>query len=135
VEEDAEAFTYEELVKADRMLNVGMSLELMSAYMYAKREGTSAPEYIIRILRAERDRRQEVDAVIRDRDMVDGIIDDARKAGVPIVEYIMSGAPFSSPGEHQVASPWKLNPDFLAKLLTLLEERASGDVGDRREQR
>jgi hypothetical protein len=126
VMKDDEKFTYEDLEKADRRMNAGLPMELLSVYGYAQREGISAPEYIIKVLRAERDRQQDIDAVIRDRDMADMFLDKAAEAGMTIVEYVMSGQFFSNPEQHRVKSAYKINPDFLATLLTRMEERAAG---------
>jgi hypothetical protein len=109
-----------ELLAADWALNAGLPLELMSAEGYAHRDGVSREEYIIKVLRAERDKRQRDDAITGDQVMLDKIIDGARRAGVTVVDYIINGE-FTS--GTQRCSTWNLSPDFLAKLLTRYEER------------
>jgi hypothetical protein len=123
---DDEKFTYEDLEAADRARNAGTSIELMSAFMYARHEGISTPEYIIKVLRAERDRKQDIDAVIRDRELADKVIDEAGEAGMTIVAYVMSGQLFGDPELHRMTRTWDISPDFLATLLTRMEERAAG---------
>jgi hypothetical protein len=115
---DPETGTWDALVKADEMRNVGLPLELISASVYAEREGITREDYIIRVLRAERDRRQKEDAVTSSNALLDDVIDRAREAGVPVVEYLLSDA-FPARAD----STWEISPDFLARLLTRLEER------------
>lgn len=110
------------LFQADCDLNIGLPLELLSAEGYAERNGLTREAYIIRVLRAERERRQEEDGLARDRDMLDMVIDAARDEGVPIMEYVLSGKLLPRIGRSRT---WDLSPDFLAKLLTRYEERTT----------
>jgi hypothetical protein len=123
-DKDDMKFSYAELVAADQQLNMGMAIELLSGTIYARRENISLPAYIVKILRAERVRRQAEDSAASDQVLLDEVIDRASAAGVTIVEYLLSGAIFSKPDEHRRTSTWELSPNFLAKLLTRMEERS-----------
>lgn len=121
--QEAEDGDWAALVRADCARNAGLPLELLGASGYAGREGITREEYVIRVLRAERERRQAEDAIARDQGMLDMIIDAARKEGIPVVEYALSGRLVPAIGRSRT---WDLSPDFLAKLLTRYEERANG---------
>lgn len=112
-------FSYRDLTSADCARNAGMAMELFSAALYAGHDGLSVPAYIIKILRAERERRQDADRIARDKVLLDEVIDAARAASLPIVDYLLSGQFPGGP----VTSTWKLSPDFLARLITRMEER------------
>lgn len=120
----AEDGTWEALVKADRERNVGMPMELLSAEGYAERDGITREMYIIRVLRAERERRQAEDAISSDKVLLDMVIDAAREDGVGVVEYVLSGKLIPKIGRSRT---WDISPDFLAKLLTRFEERFGGE--------
>lgn len=120
----AEDGTWEALVKADCEHNAGLPMELLSAEGYAERDGITRETYIIRILRAERKRRQVEDAIGSDRVMLDMVIDAAREDGVGVVEYVLSDKLIPKIGRSRT---WDISPDFLAKLLTRFEERFGGE--------
>lgn len=124
--EDPEDGSWAALVKADEARNAGIPIDLLSASGYAEREGISREDYIIRVLRAERDRRQQEDAIASDRILLDDVIDGARDAGLPVVEFILSDR-FPA----RANRTWDISPDFLAKIIGRLEERAAktGDDG------
>jgi hypothetical protein len=108
------------LVQADRDRNAGMPIELLNAEVYANREGLTREEYVIKVLRAERDRRQAEDRIASDHVLLDEVIDSAHAEGIAIVEYVTSGAFLPRLGPRRT---WDINPDFLAQLLTRLQER------------
>lgn len=116
----AEDGTWGALVKADRERNVGMPMELISAEGYAERDGITREEYIIKVLRAERERRQAEDSISSDRVMLDMVIDAAHADGVTVVEYVLSGKLIPKIGRSRT---WDISPDFLAKLLDRYQER------------
>jgi hypothetical protein len=116
---------WRELVAADRNLNIGMPLELLAAEGYACRDGITREDYIIKVLRAERARRQHEDAIAADIVLMDDVIDRARAAGVTIVDFLLSDD-FLHLGRGQT---WDLSPDFLAKLLTRYQKRVELSAG------
>jgi hypothetical protein len=112
--------SWDKLVEADRDRNAGMAIELLSAEGYANRENLTLERYIIKVLRAERDRRQAVDQIASDNALLDEVIDAATNDGSTIVEYLTSGAFLPHIGPR---TTWEMSPDFLASLLTRVQER------------
>lgn len=109
-----------ELVQADRDRNAGMPIDLISVEGYAKMDGITPEEYIIKVLRAERERRQIQERAGSDRQMADQVIDEAILTGQPVVEYVLTRLALP-PGRIQ-----DVRPEFLAKLIARLEERNDG---------
>lgn len=104
-----------ELAKADEQANGGgFDIDLMSAHMYAQRDGLSFEEYIIKVLREERIRRQELDSVIRDRSLLDEIFLQVKAAKTDFLTFVATKY-----GDGDIR---KINPDFLVKVIRYLEE-------------
>ena len=110
-----------ELAEADRERNFGSSMELFSAEMYARREGGTVAQYIIGVLRAERDRRQAVDSITTNAIFLDGLIENARIEGMSVLEWVIREIDMDD-----VAS---LGKDFLIKLVRRLEDRLTAVEG------
>lgn len=104
-----------EISHADARRNGGSPIELMSAQAYADYDGMSLEDYIIKVLRAERDERQKQDRVVRDGAQVDLLLARAAAAGMPLIDYIVHkfGHGRGTGG---------LNPDFLAVIIRRMEE-------------
>lgn len=115
--------TWDALVAADEQRNAGMSVDLMAAAGYAERQNQNTVQYIIDVLRAERERRQEEDRAASDRAMADMVIDGAHAAGMSIVDYVISGTFIH--GEPR--SIWDISPEFLGQLVSRCEERMRSD--------
>lgn len=118
----AEHGSWTELFQADCDRNAGMPIELISAEVYAQREGMTREAHIIRVLRADRERRQAEAQLVSDRVLLDGVIDSARAAEMTVVEYITSDQ-FLPKCTSRPRRTWDISPDFLAQLLTRVEER------------
>lgn len=105
---------WRDLLEADRDRNVGMPLDLISAEGYAEQEGVTRAQYIIRVLRAERDRRSALDSIACDRMLLDEVIDEARKKGVPVPAML---------AERFGTKEAEISSHFMVKLVTRMQER------------
>ena len=116
-----------ELVQADADRNGGsMPMELFSAEGYARMDNVTPEQYIIDVLRRERERRQELDGIVREAAMVDEQIDAAAAEGISIIEYLthyFNEAGSSKKGH--VFRPEDISAFYLRKILARMEERAS----------
>src|SRR6185437_16024443 len=113
-----------ELVAADNERNAGMPMEMLSVEGYAGIDGISPEAYIIKVLRAERERRQDIDRMAADKDLLDLEILGAAAVGMPVVDWII---------QHVGDGKWRtedLSPVFLASLVRRLEERTGGGQDD-----
>ena len=107
--------SWPELAEADKAANGGLGLELLSAEGYAERDGVSTEAYIVAVLRAERIRRQDQDALVSDRALLDELLGEARAAGMSVIDY-------TAQRYGNGRGPEGLSADFLRKLVRRLEE-------------
>lgn len=112
-----------ELFAADVERNVGMPMELFSAEVYAEQDGQTPEEYIVRVLRAERERRQAQDRIVSDRAWLDELIDGADEAGIPVLEHVLAQLNGSKWTEGSSRRVEDLAPQFIRTLARRLQER------------
>ena len=112
-----------ELYRADCDRNAGMPMEMLSVEGYAGREGLTPEQYIIKVLRDERDRRQAVDEVARKDREIDEFIDLAAAAGVSVLDLAINRVNSHLPPELGILTTAALSRDFLLRLSRRLEER------------
>ena len=117
------------LTAADRRLNGGLSLELLSAETYAEMDKVTPEDYVVRVLRQERIRRQEQDRIVGDQALMDEFIDGALAAGLPIHQYVAKRLTDSEWSHEATFSPDDVSYDFLVKVGARMIERLREEEG------
>ena len=113
------------LVEADRDRNVGMPMELFSVESYARMDNVTPEQYIIDVLRRERERRQTLDSIVQETHMLDETIDGAAAHGISIVEYLTRY--FNQAKSNKTGHVFRqedISAPYLRKMLQRMEERA-----------
>lgn len=123
-----------DLVGADEDRNAGMPMELFHVEVYAEQAGVSPEEYIIQVLRAERERRQEQDRIVSDRRRLDVSIDEARAAGMGVLEHTACFLSDMKPEHRLLTKPGAFRPEdiskhFMMELIHRFEEREHEAAG------
>lgn len=111
-----------ELTAADAARNVGMPLEMMHVISWSITDGITPEEYIINVLRAERERRSAEEHKAADKRLLDTEIDAAAREGLPILEWVISRIG----GKNAHTRVEDISPVFLRQLINRLEERLAG---------
>lgn len=116
------------LFQADLERNVGMPMELICVEAYARQAGVTPEEYIIQVLRAERERRQAQESILSDRRMLDEQLDGARAAGMGVLEHVACFLSDMKPERRLLTVPGTFRAEdiskhFMIQLIHRLEER------------